>query len=211
MGKTKNKKAASRKSATIKKTKTPPKATKTTKTKKPSKPTKETKSPTKAKPKKVKKRKIAKKAKPSPKEENKSKRYPDGRTLQTRDKFLPLDKRGKSTSPKDERRVVIIDSNRRDELAVVRLTRQKQINTTSLPTYKKGNGKDSFFKHFVEIEDNERNPIKVDGIKFKENNPSQDLSRKELEIVKDKVLNHSRQAGENKKNISALKSGNRER
>ena len=55
---------------------------------------------------------------------NVSKRYPNGRTLKTKDKYLPIDRNGKSTDPKDERWVAVIDSNRKDELAVVRLTTQ---------------------------------------------------------------------------------------
>lgn len=64
----------------------------------------------------------------NPTSKNVSKRYPNGRTLTTEDKYLPISKRGKSTDPKEERWVAIIDSNKKDELAVVRLTKQNQPN-----------------------------------------------------------------------------------
>ena len=63
-------------------------------------------------------------------DKNVSKRYPNGRTIKTADKYLPIGKHGESDNAKGQRRVVIVDSNRYDELAVVRLTTQKQPNTT---------------------------------------------------------------------------------
>ena len=138
-------------------------------------------------------------------DDNTSKRYPNGRTLKTKDKYLPIEKGKKSDNKKDERWVAVIDSNRKDELAVVRLTRQKQKNTTDLPTYKKGNRANSRFKHFVEIFDNDGNPIKVDGKKFTENPKHLDLNAGELATVKNKVLEHCMQSSENKKKIADLK------
>lgn len=139
------------------------------------------------------------------KNKNVSKRYPNGRTLKTKDKYLPIVKDKKSDNPKDERWVAIIDSNRKDELAVVRLTKQNQPNTTHLPTYKKGNGQRSFFKHFVEIVDDAGDPIKVDGRKFQENPREFDLNAEQLATVKSKVIDHCRQSSENKKKIADLK------
>jgi hypothetical protein len=136
---------------------------------------------------------------------NVSRRYPSGRTLETQDKYLPTDKKGKPTNPKENRRVAIIDSNRHDELAVVSLTTQKQPNTTSLPTYKKGNKKGTYFKHFVEVEDNERNPIKVDGKKFKENPRADDLKPSEVIRVRETVLKHTKQSESNRAKIEKLK------
>ena len=138
-------------------------------------------------------------------DKNVSKRYPNGRTLRTKDEYLPTKKGKRSDNPKDERWVAVIDSNQKDELAVVRLTRQNQSNTTYLPTYKKGNGERSFFKHFVETKDNAGGPIKVDGKKFKENAKNNDLTREEVLFVRDKVLGHVKQSSENKKKIATLK------
>ncbi len=138
-------------------------------------------------------------------DKNISKRYSNGRTIKTQDKYLPTDKKGKSTKPKTKRRVVVIDSNRYDELAVVRLTTQNQPNTTELRTYKKGNGKTTYFKHFVEIMDDEGNPIKIDGKKFIENPWAWDLSADEIEYVRRGVFEGKRQSDDNKKKIAALK------
>lgn len=138
-------------------------------------------------------------------DKNVSKRYPNGRTIKTQDKYLPTDKKGKSTKPKTKRRVVVVDSNRYDELAVVRLTTQNQPNTTELRTYKKGNGKTTYFKHFVEIMDDEGNPIKIDGKKFIENPWAWDLSADEIEYVRRGVFEGKRQSDDNKKKIAALK------
>lgn len=152
--------------------------------------------------------------KPSEKtaDKNISKKVPNGRTIKTKDKYLPIDKKGKSTKPKDKRVVAVIDSNSADELAVVRLTTQIQPNTKPLPTYIKGNKKKTRFKNFVEVTDNEGNAIKLDGIKFIENGKEYDLSVSELKKIRDTVLKHSPQADENRKKISELKNrGNKKR
>ncbi|MDE6441900.1 MAG: hypothetical protein K2L12_03990 [Clostridia bacterium] len=125
---------------------------------------------------------------------------------------MPIGKKGKSTKPKDKRIVAVIDSNSADELAVVRLTTQVQTNTKPLPSYIKGNKKKTQFKNFVEITDNEGNPIKIDGIRFIENGKEYDLSVAELKKIRDSALKHSPQAEENRKKISKLKSrGNKKR
>lgn len=136
---------------------------------------------------------------------NASKRYPNGRTLNTQDKYLPTDKKGNSTNKKDNRRVAVLGSNRNDELAVVRLTAQNETNTTALPTYKQGNKKTTYFKHFVEIEDNEGKPIKVDGKKFKENPRDYDLNHDEVKQIKNTVYGHVKQSKTNNENIKKLK------
>lgn len=138
-------------------------------------------------------------------EKNISKRYPNGRTLKTQDRYLPTDKKGVSESPKSQRRVVIIDSNSFDELAVVKLTTQNQPNTTELPTYKNGNGKKSYFKHFVEITDNDGNPIKVDGVKFIENPWAYDLTANQIKLIQNIVYHKVKQAQNNDKKILLLK------
>ena len=143
-------------------------------------------------------------------EVNVSSRYPNGRTLKTQDKYLPEGKGGKSENPKASRRVVVIDSNKKDELAVVKLTTSTQPNTSPLPSYKQGNGKPARFKHFVETQDNEGKPIKVDGEKFKENPWAYDLNTSEVTHIKKVVLEETRQSKTNKEKIAALKkSGNK--
>ncbi len=135
----------------------------------------------------------------------KGKKVPNGRTLKTKDEYLPQEK-GKVKELKDRRWVAVIDSNKENELAVVRLTDEQQKNTTYLPTYKKGNRRKTYFKHFVEIEDNAGNAIiATDSGKFQENPPKYDLSTRELEKIRDKVLNHTKQSSKNRENIDNLK------
>ena len=83
-------------------------------------------------------------------DKNVSSRYPNGRTVKTQDKHLPL-RKNKAKELKEKRWVVIIDSNKYDDLAVVGLTTANQSNTSPLESYKKGNKKQTNFKHFVEI------------------------------------------------------------
>lgn len=136
---------------------------------------------------------------------NRSQLYHNGRTLKTQDKYLPTDKKGKSDNLKDKRHVVIVDSNKNDELAVVRLTTQNQSNTTKLPTYKKGNKKTTFFKNFVETKDNENKPIKIDNKKFIKNDREMDLNKNELNKVQKTVRRFSKQASANNNKIRKLK------
>jgi hypothetical protein len=137
-------------------------------------------------------------------DKNVSKRYPNGRTLKTSDIHLPHN--NETTGDlKENRHVIVIDSNSNDELAVVKLTTQNQPNTSPLPSYKMGNNKKSYYGHFVETKDNDDNAIKVDGVKFEENLWKYDLNKNEVGQIKDKVLKHTRQSSENKKKIKILK------
>lgn len=128
-----------------------------------------------------------------------------GGTIKTQDKFLPHNP-AKVQELKGKRWVVVIDKNTNEELAVVRLTDEKQPNTTELPTYKKGNKRKTFFKHFVEITDNEGKAIRVDGKKFSKNAAKYNLSKEELNIVQAVVRAHCKQAKSNKEKLKNLKS-----
>ncbi len=155
------------------------------------------------------KRKDTNKRKGAKADSNVSKRYPNGRTLQTKDRYLPIDKKGRSENPKESRRVVVIDSNSFDELAIVRLTSRQTANTSFLPTCRQNNSPDkkkSYFKHFVEIQDDQGNPIRVDGVKFVENPWKQDLPKQDVEYIRNGVLNGKRQSAENNQKIEMLKS-----
>ncbi len=133
-----------------------------------------------------------------------------GRTIKTKDAYLPTNKKSKS-KPKEKRWIAVISRNEVGELAVVRLTTEDQPNTTKLKDYNKGNGKTTYFKHFVEIEDVDGKPIKVDGVRFVENPKKYDLNGKQVAQVRDTVLNHSRQSSENKNKIAALKNGDKKK
>ena len=134
----------------------------------------------------------------------KTKSVPIGRTLKTKDKYLPYDPK-KVRELKDRRWVAVIDKNTNEELAVVRLTDERQPNTTHLPTYKKGNRKDTYFKHFVETADSEGNAIRVDGKKFIENLAKYDLSKDEINLIQKTVRGHCKQAISNRSKIQKLK------
>lgn len=127
----------------------------------------------------------------------KKKKVPQGRTLSTYDFYLGR----KKTASEKKRPVVVIESNTRDELAVVPLSSRKGKNRTNLPKY--GNGK-SYYKHYVEIEDNEGQPIKVNG-KFRENHKNMDVSKDDVKKIKNRVFYHSRPAPENRKKINKFR------
>lgn len=135
----------------------------------------------------------------------KGKKIPKGRTLITKDKYLPA-QQSKIKELKEQRWVAVVDSNKDNELAIVRLTDENTPNTTLLPTYKKGNQKDTYFKHFVETQDNNGDPIKViKGGKFQENDKQYDLSLEEIDKIYKKVYHHSKQATQNQKLRKELK------
>ena len=139
----------------------------------------------------------------------KGKKIPNGRTLKTKDEYLPYDPK-QVEELKNKRWVAVIDSNKDNELAIVRLTDENKPNTTLLPNYKKGNKKDTYFKHFVETTDNNGDPIKViKGGKFQENDKRYDLKQNEIEKIRKKVLEHSTQCSENKKKLTDLKEKNK--
>ena len=127
------------------------------------------------------------------------KTVPVGRTLSTKDNFLP-----NNTGSKKERPVVVIETNVSNELAVVPLSSRKGKNRTRLPNYQKG---ESYFKHFVEVQDNEGNPIKINN-KFKANHKNQDVSKKDVETIREKIFLHSKTSqtnNEKMKNFRKIK------
>ena len=109
-----------------------------------------------------------------------------------------LDKNSKS---KKKRPVAVIERNKRNELAVVALSSRDGKNRTQLKNYQDGN---SFFKHFVEIHDNEGKPIKV-GTKFKENHPRNDISKRDVKRIRKKVFEDSLVSAQNKKKIEKFR------
>lgn len=143
---------------------------------------------------------------PAPKTSAKpvSQKTPIGRTIKTKDEYLPYDPK-KVIELKDKRWIAVIDKNDFEELAVVRLTDEDQPNTSPLPTYKKGNKGDTYFKHFIEIEDNVGNPIKVDNQRFIENHKKYDLRAEEIKEIQNKVLHRVKQSDANRKKIAKLR------
>ena len=128
-----------------------------------------------------------KQRKSPPKRKNVSQTIPNGRTLQTRDEFLESGKNYFKPGYNQKglyRKVVVIDTNRNNELAVVKLTTKGK---HKLPNYQKGK---SSFKPIIETKDNKNNPI-VLGSKFKEHSPKQDLDKKDITKIKKESLKKS--------------------
>lgn len=125
----------------------------------------------------------------------KNKYVPWGRTLTTNDNYLGKQK----TGSKKTRPVIVVDNNSRNELAVVPLSSRKGANRTELKGYKnpKTNQK-TYYKHFLEIEDNEGKPIMVNN-KFRENHKNMDISYKSVIDIRNTIFNNSKQSQRNKK------------
>ena len=125
------------------------------------------------------------------------KRIPNGRTLTTNDNFLGRSKTGSTK----ERPVVVIESNDYDELAVVPLSSRNGRNRTRLPNYQQGK---SYYKHFVEIEDDEGKPIKVNK-KFRENHKNMDVSEFDVRSMRNVLFKHSTPMIENQKKMKIFR------
>ena len=125
-------------------------------------------------------------------------KVPKGRTLSTYDKYLPG---GKKTGSDKKRPVVVIEANPENELAVVPLSSRAGKNRTHLKNYQQGQ---SYFKHFVEIKDNEGKPIKVNA-KFRENHPNMDVSENDVVYIKQIVLKHSAPMQDNQKKLNEFR------
>lgn len=127
----------------------------------------------------------------------KDKYVPWGRTLTTRDNYLGKQK----TGSKKIRPVVVVDNNSRNELAVVPLSSKKGSNRTRLKNYLQGK---SYYKHYLEIEDNEGKPIKVNN-KFRENHKNMDVSHKDVELIRNTLLKKSKTKQYNLKQFDKFK------
>mgnify|MGYP004627040111 CR=1 FL=1 len=125
-------------------------------------------------------------------------KVPQGRTLKTHDHYLSG---GKKTGSTKERPVVVIEANARNDLAVVPLSSRNGKNRTRLKNYQQGQ---SYFKHYVEIMDDEGNPIRVNK-KFQENHPNMDVSGEDVEKIKDKIFFHSKSMQGNRKKIDKFR------
>ena len=120
----------------------------------------------------------------------KNKYVPWGRTLTTKDNYLGKQK----TGSKKTRPVVVVDNNSRNELAVVPLSSKKGANRTKLKNYLQGR---SYYKHYLEIEDNEGKPIKVNN-KFRENHKNMDLSREDVLDIRQNIFTKAKTKQRNK-------------
>lgn len=125
---------------------------------------------------------------------------PWGRTLTTNDKFLGVQKTGSSKT----RPVVVIDTND-DNLAVVPLSSKKGANRTELKGYRNLKTKQrTYYKHYLEIEDNEGLPIRVNQ-KFRENHKNMDIPHKDVELIRDMLFKKSKTRQYNVKQYDKFK------
>jgi hypothetical protein len=135
------------------------------------------------------------------KKKNKSNKIPDGRTLQTRDEYFEGQGGYRKPGHKRQdfyRRVVVVDSNRDDELAVVHLTGDKGI---PLKDYAQGR---SGYKPLVKILDDKKKPIKI-GYKFRENEPSRNVSKQDVIVIKKECFTNPKVKKENRRKVRRLK------
>lgn len=124
----------------------------------------------------------------------KKKFIPWGRTLTTNDKYLGKQK----TGSKKTRPVVVVDTFE-ENLAVVSLSSKKGANRTEIKGYKnKKTGQNTYYEHYLEIEDNEGKPIRVND-KFRENHKNMDLSREVVLDIRQNILTKAKIKQRNKK------------
>ena len=125
-----------------------------------------------------------KKKKQPPKRKNVSQKVRNGTTLQTRDEFLESGKNYKKPGYENKglyRKVVVVDSNRKDELAVVKLSTKGKHKVSNYKNNK------STYKPIIETKDNKSKPIKI-GTKFKKNKDSDSISKSSINKIKKDCL-----------------------
>lgn len=126
-------------------------------------------------------------------------KVPKGRTLSTHDKYLPNSKH--SVQQKDNRPLIVIETNKNNDLAVVPTSSRPGKNRTRMKKYQQG---ETYFKHFVEIEDNEGKPIRINN-KFRENHPNMDVSEEDIEKIRKKVFDFSKASTENQNKMKKFR------
>lgn len=124
-----------------------------------------------------------------------------GQTLETNDRFLPH-KAGKV--PERKSRPVIIANKQLnpkgvEEYSIIPGSTKKTKNTT----YYGKNGIE-FYRHNVEVRDNEGNPI-TQNEKFKVTKKSSVLPNRDIDKIRNKVVNHTKFSSENKKKVVEFK------
>lgn len=131
----------------------------------------------------------------------KSKRTPWGRTLTTNDSYLGKQK----TESRKTRPVVVVDNNAKNELAVVPLSSKKGSNRTELKGYQnEKTKKKTYYKHYLEIEDNEGKPITI-NLKFRENHKNMDIAHETVESIRDMLFKKSKTKQFNIKQLDRFK------
>lgn len=119
---------------------------------------------------------------------------PWGRTLTTNDKYL-----GKQKTHSNKKRPVVVVDTVEDNLAVVPLSSKNGANRTELKGYQNKKTKQkTYYKHYLEIEDDEGKPIRVND-KFRENHKNMDVSQNKVMEIRKTIFNDSKQKQRNRK------------
>ena len=131
------------------------------------------------------------------KNKNVSKTVPTGTILQTRDEYFQGSGNYRKPGYQNKglyRKAVVIDSNRFDELAVVKgTTKGIDLKVKEFATY----------KPFIETKDNKGKPIKINK-KFKQTNIL--LPNNKVQEIMTNCLNNRKTKYQNKQKLKALKS-----
>lgn len=136
------------------------------------------------------------------KNKNISKNVKIGTTLQTRDEYLYSGKNYKKPGYEKKgnyRRVLVVDSNKKDELAVVKLTTSEKAKQVG--SYQKGKAR---YKPILETKTNESKPIKVSK-KFQKNRKSRNIPKNEVNKIKKDLFVLSKQKHKNRSRVRRLK------
>ena len=131
---------------------------------------------------------------------------PRGRTLTTQDNYLGKQK----TNSTKTRGVVVVDTCG-DNLAVVPLSSRDGANRTELKGYNKTFDKmnkkkkvKTYYKHYLEIEDNEGRPIQVNE-KFRENHKNMDVPKNRVDEIRSTIFSKARTKQRNLKLLETFR------
>ncbi len=148
---------------------------------------------------------LFKQKKKVPKRKNVSQKVRNGTTLQTRDEFFEDHNNYKKDKYKNKpnifyREVTVVDSNRNDELAVIKHQSSGKFSV------KNNVGQDRKYNTYIKTKDDTGKPIKV-GNKFRRANHKYDVSKKDANKMKCNSLNSSNKKinRQNKKALRNLK------
>ena len=131
---------------------------------------------------------------------NVSKRIPNGRTVQTRDEYFDGDAAYRKPGYEKKgnyRKAVVVDSNKKGDLALVKLTTSKK--GLPIPGEKK-----SKYRPYVETKDDEGKPIRI-GKKFSPKSKKDDLSKCSIAEIKKKTFRTSSAATANRRKVRKMK------
>lgn len=132
-----------------------------------------------------------------PKRKNVSQRVPNGSLIITNDKYLY----GTDGNSNKVRMSITVDSNRKDQLAIVKLT-------TSEKHGRRFQNNKGFDKHsdMIYTKDNKGNPIVIEGNKFVKGSNNRSITASQANEIKRRNVKESKYRKENRKRLKKLKS-----